>query len=302
MIYEKHAAHNLFSVLGGVSEVPEIREGRIRAQGPFLHSILAGTVGGTTLPIFLGLWRSHRGTAMAGAFASSAMVIASGSSGPIMSTIFSLFGLMLWPMRHYVRALRWALVLLYLILMAVMTRPPYYLMGRIDLAGGSTGWHRARLIESSLERLGEWWLAGTDYTRHWMPTGVASSPNHTDITNHYLSAGVNGGLLLMVLFILVLATGFSIVGYSLRKALRLRNENAFFIWALGSSLFGFAATGISVSYFDQSFVFLYFTLAAIAGIGSSALTIGSSQPQGRVLVRAIPFRVQRSLATDSRLE
>lgn len=271
MAYEKLAARNLFSVLGGVPEVPDIREGRIRAQGPFAHAILAGTVGSVVLPLFLGLWSRYRGTAMVGALASLTMVVASGSSGPIMSSMFATLGLLLWPMRHHVRALRWTAVVVYGLLMVVMTSPPYYLIARIDLTGGSTGWHRARLIESSMEHFGEWWIAGTDYTRHWMPTGVPWSPNHTDITNHYLMLGVQGGLLLLLLFVLLLATGFSIVGRLVQSSQKVQPGHAFFCWAMGSSLFAHATTAFSVAYTDQSFVFLYLTLAMIAGLGASRL-------------------------------
>jgi hypothetical protein len=270
MVYEKLAVRNLFSVLGGVSEVPDIREGRIRAQGPFAHAILGGTVGAVMLPVCLGLWNLHRGTAVIGAVASMTIVLASASSGPLLSAILATLGLLLWPMRGRMRMLRWSAVALYLVLMLVMEAAPYYLMARIDLSGGSTGWHRSRLIESSLEHLGEWWFAGTDYTRHWMASGVGWSPNHVDLTNHYLLLGVQGGLPLMLLFILVLAKGFSIVGQSVQKAERLGTKHVFFYWALGASLFAHAATSISVSYFDQSFVFLYITLAAIAGLGVAA--------------------------------
>jgi hypothetical protein len=145
-----------------------------------------------------------------------------------------------------------------------MNDPAYYILARIDLAGGSTGWHRARLIQSALEFLPEWWLAGTDYTRHWMPTGVSWSVDHTDITNHYLKMGVLGGLPLMLLFIAVLAKGFSFVGQTPRQMPELSQQSRFMLWALGASLFAHAATIISVSYFDQSFMFLYVTLAAIS--------------------------------------
>lgn len=272
MAFEKMTAYNLFSILGGVPELPEIREGRIRAQGPFAGGILAGTVGAVTLPLCLGLWSRHRGTAVLGALASTTMVIASASSGPKLSAIFAILGLLLWPMRHYMRALRWSGVAVYVLLMAVMTKPPYYLMGRVDLTGGSTGWHRARLIESSMEHLGEWWIAGTDYTRHWMSSGVPWSANHTDITNYYLSMGVAGGLALMLLFVLLIAKGFSLVGRSVRVAEKTQPRDAFFCWALGASLFALAASSLSVALFDQSFVFLYITLAAIGAMESSRPT------------------------------
>lgn len=174
----------------------------------------------------------------------------------------------MWRYRHRMRLLRWMAVLGYFTLALVMKAPVYYLIARIDISGGSTGWHRARLIESAFEHLDEWWLAGTDYTRHWMPTGVSWSPNHADITNQYLKFGVVGGLPLMLLFIAILSLGFSFVGQALQRASHLPRETQFVIWALGASLAAHAATCISVSFFDQSFVFLYLTLAAISTVYS----------------------------------
>lgn len=283
MVYEQLTATNLFSMLGDQPIVPEVREGRIRAQGPFAHAILAGTVGAVMLPVCVGLWKSHRFTATVGAMASATIVLTSASSGPKLSAIFALFGLMLWPLRANMRWLRWLALGTYLMLMLVMATPPYYLMARLDVSGGSTGWYRARLIESSLEHLGEWWIVGSDYTRHWMATGVAWSPNHVDLTNHYLWLGVQGGLLLLLLFVLLLATGFSIVGSCVRATQISQPNHAFFCWALGASLFAHAATTISVSYFDQSFVFLNITLASIAGLGTldSLASAGRSAWAGR---------------------
>jgi len=149
-----------------------------------------------------------------------------------------------------------------------MKVPAYYLLARIDLTGGSTGWHRARLIESAISHLNEWWFAGTDYTRHWMPTGVSWSPNHTDITNHYLMMGVLSGLPLLILFVLIIVRGFYCVGAVVNMDSGLSLKDRKMVWALGASLFAHAATCISVSYFDQTFVFLYLNLAIIGSIYS----------------------------------
>jgi hypothetical protein len=271
MLFEKATAHNLFSVFGGVSELPEIREGRIRAQGPFAHSILAGTVGAVCLPLIVCLWQEHRKLAFVGIVACLSMIFASGSSGPIMSVIVAIAALFMWRYRERMRLVQWVAVLGYIALDIVMKAPAYYLISRIDIVGGSTGWHRAALIESAFTHLKEWWLAGTDYTLHWMPTGVAWSPDHTDITNHYLHFGVVGGLPLMLLFIAILAKGFSFVGQTLKQSSDLPAESQFMLWALGSALFVHAVTCISVSYFDQSFVFLYLTLACIGSAYSNSI-------------------------------
>jgi hypothetical protein len=268
MLIEQFTGHNLFALFGHVREISDFREGRFRAQGPFAHSILAGTVGAVCFPLMIGIWHQHKKTAIAGIAGCLVMILASASSGPILSTAAAIGSLFMWHWRHRMRLVRWLSVLSYIGLNAVMLTPAYYLLGRIDLTGGSTGWHRAELIDTAIRHLNEWWLWGTDYTRHWMPTGVSWSPNHTDITNQYLHFGVIGGLPLMLLFILILAKGFSYIGKTLSNIKDKHQETQFFFWAIGSSLFAHAVTGISVAYFDQSYLFLYMTLAIISSAWS----------------------------------
>lgn len=286
MVYEHIASHNLFSMFGGVNSVPLVREGKLRASGPFAHPILAGSVGAASLPLMFGLWATNRNSALLGMIACVTMVLASSSSGPIMSTAAALAALCLWTQHGRMRALRWLAMATYIGLEIVMEAPAYYLMGRIDFTGGSTGWHRARLIESAFAHLNEWWLGGTDYTRHWMPTGVSWSPNHTDITNQYLRFGVVGGLPLMVGFIVMLAKSFGFIGKTLRVDGLSRNER-FLVWTLGAALFAHAATSVSVTYFDQSVVFLYFTFAAIGSTWSAALAL-----QGRAATQRLSDAAQ----------
>lgn len=269
MLFEKRTGHNLFSLLGSVPVNAAVRNGSIRAQGPFGHAILAGTVGAVTLPLMVGIFRSYRKVAVVGMAACFAMIFSSASSGPILSVSAAISALAMWKWRYMMRTFRWLAILVYVGLDVVMQAPPYYLIGRIDLTGGSTGWHRARLIESALSHLDEWWLVGTDYTRHWMPTGVSWSSDHTDITNYYIKMGVMGGLPLMLLLIGLFITGFSYVGKARKGRVDFTKQTEFLVWSLGASLFAHAATCISVSYFDQSFLFLYLTLATISSVWTS---------------------------------
>jgi len=268
MVYEKVMDHNLFYALGGTPIQLYIREGHIRAQGPFAHSIIAGTIGASCLPLMVSLWHQHRKLAVIGIGACTVMIFMCASSGPILGAMAAIGALFMWRHREKVRFVRWLALVGYIALELIMKDPAYFIIERIDLVGGSTGWHRARLIQSAFEHLPEWWLAGTDYTRQWMPSGVSWSPNHTDITNHYLQMGVVGGLPLMVLFIAVLVKGFSFVGQSLRQMSELLLHSQFMVWAIGASLFAHATSFISVSYFDQSFMFIYLTLAAISSVWS----------------------------------
>ncbi|HEY6260520.1 MAG TPA: O-antigen ligase family protein [Nitrospiraceae bacterium] len=278
MINEKVTGRNLFAFLGGVPEAVEMRDGKLRAQGPFGHSILAGTVGAVCVPLMIGIWREHARVAKIGLAACLAMVIASNSSGPIMSLAFGVFALILWRWRHLTRQMRIAAVVGYILLDIVMKDPAYFLMARIDLTGSSTGYHRAQLIRSAFQHLSEWWSSGTDFTLHWMPYGVSWSPNHCDITNHYLSYGVQGGLPLMMLFIFELGLAFYYVGQSLRLRAETSSAHHFLIWSLGSGLFAHAVTCVSVSYFEQSITFLYLNLAVIGSLQATALAEARDAP------------------------
>jgi hypothetical protein len=212
MLVEQVTARNMFSYLGGVPDSPAIRDGRLRAQGPFTHSILAGTVGAVSFPFMVGLWRDYRRIALAGGMACLVIVVSCASSGPIMSLLAAGFALIMWRYKHLTRAARYAAVAGYIALDIVMKAPAYFLIARANIVGGSTGFHRAELIHQAINHIGEWWLGGTDYTRHWMPTGVSWSPNHTDITNYYIKMGVVGGLPLMILLMVLFWIGFVYVG------------------------------------------------------------------------------------------
>ena len=267
MFYEQAVGRNLFGrLLGGVNLSPEVRDGRLRAQGPFRHSILAGTVGAVCLPLMLAIWRQHRLSAGIGVAACLMMVSASASSGPILTLLTSIIAMAVWRYRHLTRYILPGATGMYIALEVVMNRPAYYIIGEINITGGSTGWHRSRLIESSIRYFDEWWLFGTDYTRHWMATGVSWSPNHTDITNYYIQMGVWGDALLLVLYLCILYRSFRLVGVTIRASRTDDGSDVFFIWCLGASLFAHVATGLSVSYFDQSYLFLYLTLAAIGSL------------------------------------
>jgi hypothetical protein len=273
MLYEKATGLNVFALLfGGIAEVGT-RHGHVRGHGPFGHPIMAGTVGAACLPMALSFWPTQRRLAVLGSVACGAIVFASGSSGPVMTVMTVLLGLALWPMRKNLRAIRWMAVFTILALNIVMNDPVYYLVGRIDITGGSTGYFRAALIRSAIEHVGEWWLIGTDYTKHWMTTGVPWSSNHTDIVNHYIAMGVWGGLPLMLLFISILVVAFSVLGKEMQAGEGMPSERQFVIWTLGVILFSHAVTFLSVCYFDQSVFFIYILLASIGSI--QALRVAS---------------------------
>jgi hypothetical protein len=268
MVLEKATGVNFFSRFGDVPQYSVVRNGVVRAQGPFAHAILAGSIGAVCIPLVVGLWNKHRALALLGIGACAAIVLASGSSGPILAVGAGLAGMMLWPLRDRMRLVRLGAVMAYVGLEILMNRPAYV----------STGWHRAELVRVAFAHVVVCWLVGTDYTRHWMASGVLSSPNHVDITNHFIGMGVVGGLPLMMLFVAFFVKGFSYVG----QGLRADTTQQFYPWVVGVSLFAHLMTCLSVSYFDHSVMFLYLTLAASVGVSAVPVQVGQqvvpSQP------------------------
>jgi hypothetical protein len=291
MVNEKLTGRDLFYIFGDVTEQVLMRDGKYRATGPFGHAILAGTVGAVCAPLIIGIWARHRRAAVIGLVACLGIIIASTSSGPLMSLFIGVFALTLWKWRRLTRHMRMAAVIGYILLLFVMNDPPYFLMARIDLTGSSQGYHRAELIRSAFAHSGEWWFAGTDQTRHWMPYGVAFSEKSSDITNHYLNYGVWGGMPLMFLFICELWIGFRYVGRSLLLQGEAPFEERFLTWSLGAGLFAHAVTCISVAYFDQSSIFLYLNMAAIGS--TYAFTLAAARDVKSTLYKPFGDAVDR---------
>jgi hypothetical protein len=266
MLVEKLVGINPLAFIGFGDAYVTVTNGHFRASGPFAHPILAGTAGATCVPMAVYLWRRDRKLALAGLVATFGIVFASGSSGPIMTALSVLAAMLLWKIRGHLRLIRWSAAFAVFVLSFLMKDPVYFLLARIDITGGSTGYFRAQLIRSTIEHLNEWWFAGTDYTRHWMLTGIVANPDHTDMTNYYIQMGVWGGLLLMVVFMGILFVGFARVGRALQANKNSSPQQRFLIWTLGAILFGHVTTFFSISYFDQTIVLLCLSLAFIGSL------------------------------------
>jgi hypothetical protein len=168
-----------------------------------------------------------------------------------------------WRWRTSLFTIKVAAVLLLFAVQMVRERSIWYLISLIDFVGGSTGWHRSRLLDSAMNHIGEWWLVGTDYTRHWMPYGLPSVPNHCDLTSYYVHLGVIGGLPLLITLLLILWRGFHLIGVRLRQLRATKSPDEFQLWCVGCALFAHTITFFTISYFDQVYVFFYSLVAAI---------------------------------------
>jgi len=174
--------------------------------------------------------------------------------------------------------IRWSILFLLLALHFSMQDPVYFLMAKIDLVGGSTGWHRSQLIQSALNHLDEWWLAGTDYTRHWMPTGIQASDQHTDITNHFLMMGVMGGLPLLAAFALTIVLALRRIDLVIASS-STSPRDIFLAWTVGALLVAHSMNFLSAYLFDQSILSFMVCFACVGAFGS--LQTGKELDSGR---------------------
>jgi hypothetical protein len=268
-LVEYTTGQNPFFIFGGVPEFTQIREGKLRCQGPFAHPILAGTFGATSTPLFVGLWvysTGNRLIALGAIGVATLILILSSSSGPLIAYFVILIGLVCWMFKARIRTIRWGILILLLALHAVMKAPVWFLISRLGQAIGGGGYYRSALIDAFINHFDEWWLIGTTYTAHWMPSGIAINPKMTDIVNHFITQGVSGGLLCLILFIWLIVKCFKATGKAIWDEARFSSSERFMIWSLGCTMLGHVASFFSVSYFDQLNVFWYFIIGMIAAL------------------------------------
>jgi hypothetical protein len=146
----------------------------------------------------------------------------------------------------------------------VMKDHVWYILAKINVLAGSTGWHRANLIDQTVRHFSEWWLIGTRIERvaDW---GVFAG----DVTNQYILEGICGGLVTLVLFVWIIVVAFKTIGRSLARAKRAGDKRvSLLIWAAGASVVSHVAAFFSVSYFDQNLFNWYALLAVVALFGT----------------------------------
>lgn len=261
MLIEMSTGRNLFSIMGGVPDYTVVRDGKLRCQGAFAHSITAGSFSASLLPFFVAArkYGNRRRLLMyIGIAAATLITIATSSSGPILAYAAGWLGIILWHFRKHMRKIRWGLVLTLIGLHIVMNAPVWALITRVKIFGASTAYHRYRLFDQFVNRFGEWWLWGVQSTASW---GFWLF----DVTNQFVRVAVDGGLLTLVLFITVLTYAFQSAGRAVKSG-NLSTDNEKIAWALGASLFVHVISFFGVSYFDQIRVILYINLALLGTV------------------------------------
>ena len=262
MVYEHAVGSNPYALLDGAksdyyASVME-RDAHLRATGCFAHPILAGTFGAVLLPWFFGLWwtsQKNRKYAAVGMVAATIITVASSSSTSVGAYIAGIIALCMWPLRKHMRIVRWSILFMLISLHIVMKAPVWHLISRIDLAGGSSSYHRYQLVNQFILHWADWWLIGTKSYADW-------GWDMWDLSNQYVAIGETAGLLPLICFVATIAIAFKYVGRA-RRWFAGRKNHEMFIWANGAALCANVVAFFGISYFDQTILAWYALLSVI---------------------------------------
>jgi hypothetical protein len=150
-----------------------------------------------------------------------------------------------------------------LLLALVMKAPVWFLIARIDLTGGSSGYHRAEIVDQFIRHFWDWWLIGVKDTSQW-------GWDLWDVQNQYVAAGENGGLIAFCFFVAIVVRSFSRLG-SARKKSEGTIQDEWMYWLIGCALFSNALAFIGANYFDQSRISWFLILASISAVTAPLL-------------------------------
>jgi hypothetical protein len=238
MAIEVRTGENVMGLLGGQALLAQVRDGHIRAQGVFGHPILAGSFGATVFSLFAWLWVRGNSKALA-----------------VTGLVSSSFAVFVWPLRAKMRLIRWGIVAAIAGLALVMKAPVWYALAHIDLAGGSTGWDRAFLVDSFITHFPSWWLIGTHANATW-------GYDMWDECNQFVNEGESGGLVALACLIAMLVVCFKKAGRA-RKAVAGRKKEEWQYWLIGTAVFVWILAFTGEDLFDQSKFSWYVLLAMI---------------------------------------
>ena len=256
VLYEYTTASNLFSYLG--RSTTAIREGKLRCAASFSHPILFGSFGAAMIPALWGLYKLTKKPLFLVCLAACAFfVFACSSSGPLIAMLSCALFLSLFRYRMRGKKIFGFTCVTIFVLHMVMKAPVWFLIARISAIAGSTGWHRANLIDQFVNHFSEWVLLGAVSVEAW---GVHKG----DVTNQFILEGVRGGLLGLSLYVVLIYRSIKILGcLSLHDNLPVKYQ--WFLWGLCCTYLVNCLSFMSVSFFGQMAI-LEFCLFAIASL------------------------------------
>lgn len=261
-IIEKKTGFNPFSLLGGVPTHTMMREGLLRVQGAFSHPILAGTFWALLSPFMIRYrFTKNEYTKKYGTWGTMlfiGLIFLTASSTPYMVFASGAAGIFFYQYRYHGKKIRNLIVLVYVGLAIVMSGPPYSLIAKVDITGGSTGWHRFAIIDNAIKHFSEWALRGMGSvsTETW-GWGL------WDITNQFVLVGVQGGAISLFFYCLAVLEGFKNLHLAIKKS-ENNTEAQKDIWTIWTNLFMHCIAMMVISYFGQLQLIFLFTLALCA--------------------------------------
>ena len=215
---------NAFSIWRSAAN-HHVREGRLRCQWrsrmPFLRVFLARFA-------LDAVFSRITGGLPSGTHSSAFIVITCASSTPVMSVLLVIIGMSFFTMRYQLRVVRWVFLGLLAVLHFTMNQPVWHLLARADIVGGSTGWHRYRIMDATINNFSEWWLIGESDPMSW---GIWQM---RDITNQYILEALRGGLLTLSYSLRVLPRFAWSAG---APTLEDKSPQHFLVFCVGVSLF-----------------------------------------------------------------
>lgn len=259
------------------------RLGFYRAIGPFGHSISFGAVFVTILPLVYclryetGYWRSLSyvlvGFAAIGALSSM-------SSGPWMILIIIIGCLALEHFKDLVKPLIVFMVLSCLLVDIISNRNFYDVIASYanPIEGG--GGHRAKLIHLAIEHFDKWWLVG--YGGRDPGWGESLGMTWTDITNHYVMAGVEHGLLGLISVCGTLVVAIQTLMYLYKSTSDPVLQSWY--WALGSIIIVLAIAFNAIAFTGQDGA-LFYCILGIIGSSAKFVTEDFSSERRRITLQ-----------------
>lgn len=263
---ERLQEKSFFSLFGPVTG--QYHRGRFRAAGPFPHYIMMGCFWASLLPIFYGRIKVVQKTGLywMAIIAALSNVYFSASSTPLLTVVAIVIFWKVYNFRMHGKAIFWATCFGLFVLHLIMKAPVWHLLSRVNIFGGSTGWHRYFLFDNFVSHISEWFLLGTMSTGHW-------GHGQQDLTNQFVLEGVRGGMITLIIFIVLVYSAVKIPG-----KLSLDNvtpEVKWMSWGICVAMLGHFVTFWGVSYFGQINMLLYFTFALV-GFALEKSTISST--------------------------
>jgi hypothetical protein len=256
-----------------------IRFGLARAVGPFSHSIMFGACFVMFLPLIWAL-RRQRGNWASLAKLLSAMAVlgalSSMSSGPWGMLIVVILCMAMETYRHRAKGVLALFVLMCILVGIVSNRPFYHVLLELSNLGKGDWYQRAKLIDSGIKTIDEWWLAG--YGGKDPGWGAAVGEAVTDCNNEFLLKGVQNGMLGVIALVATLAMAFRGLVRAFKETTDKELRSLY--WAMGCALVGVIVIWQGVSFFGTPTALFYCLLGTI---GSSIRLAKYVEPHGRTL-------------------